>query len=111
MAESVLFVRCNAPSSANRRPPMSKEWRPADWILKRVRQLNSWVANTVGREANTVDFIGGYEAGASAMLEARDKDWIAWMNDICPHDIHGQTTKMYCPECVAARKKEITHDR
>jgi hypothetical protein len=79
------------------RPPMNKEWRPVYW--------NNPSVLTVGE---------AYERGASAMLEVRDKDWIAWGDGKCPHkcgiEVYPDILCAECPECWAERKKKVTHE-
>jgi hypothetical protein len=48
-------------------------WRPADWHTKPIKQ------NPLHCLAPQECADSFFEAGASAMLEARDKDWIAWI--------------------------------
>jgi hypothetical protein len=95
----------------NRRPPMNKEWRPADWF-------NEYEGAYLEPEIAKIKELC-FEAGASAMLEARDKDWIAWGESECPHesqeikltggcyDERKFEYKLECPLCWAERKKEI----
>lgn len=57
----------------------NKDWRPVDWIqLKKFICDPHSECNGCAIDCDTQEskFI---EAGASAMLEARDKDWIAWI--------------------------------
>jgi hypothetical protein len=90
---------------------MNKEWRPGDWLNpypKADEPLNINSKNQIG--FNRVV----YEHGASAMLAARDKDWIAWGEGFCTHGRQEWRDEgwqdLYCCQCIdcwAERKKKI----
>jgi hypothetical protein len=91
---------------------MNKEWRPGDWLNpypKADEPLNINSKNQIG--FNRVV----YEHGASAMLAARDKDWIAWgeghYDTLCVIDCDAKDRGHGCIIIRAdkweARKKEI----
>ena len=82
---------------------MNKEWRPADWNTKTPFSF----------DVSKVTF----EAGASAMLTARDKWWIEKMQMLgfiptdheILHEYHNR--HIHAPDCVLCRwesfKKEL----
>jgi hypothetical protein len=87
---------------------MKTEWRPEGWEetcdckdLPPEQQCSMYK---------------NFEAGASAMLAARDKEWVGWAQSTCPHnhifnpdtkEFDEDTLKLECYQCWQERREEI----
>jgi hypothetical protein len=77
-------------------------WRPADWF-------NEYEGAYLEPEIAKIKELC-FEAGASAMLAVRDKDWIAWGESKCTsinHSLSPHLLKRDCLICWIERKKDL----
>lgn len=88
-------------------------WRPKEnWRVPFVYEpAMDDVALYSHAEINSV-----YEAGADAMLSARDKNWIAWAQSTCPHnhlfnpetqEFDEDILKLECYQCWKERVESV----
>jgi len=75
-----------------------KDGRPDDWSV--IRDIE--------RQGHcSIEFNGGFECGASAMLSARDKWWIEWGESQCPHVPNETYCKRWCIHCWQSLKQSL----